>query len=129
LSSRFVVVCDVSTIVPGVLGDLALVRRSSRLRVLFGNLGEACERGKREWMERRTWRERTRCLAPAFGEESRTKRDAAFSLTPSSAEARVALERLDVVVTASDGFLQLVESHVFTTADEHLRHRSPKGST
>ena len=80
----------------------------------MGDIGEACEICEAKRMKRRSWRDRKRGIASAFDEEPRAERDAALSLTPTGPEAGVALERLDVGVSAFDGVLeaQSVGDHV-----------------
>jgi hypothetical protein len=75
------------------------VRWAACASVVLGDLGQACELGEWKRMERRPRRERERRVAAALDEETRAKRHAPFALAPPGAEAGVALERLDVVVT------------------------------
>ena len=97
-------------------------RRSSGLLVARGDLGEACEIGELQRMKRRARCEGQRCVAATLDEQARAQRDAALPLAPAGPESRVPLQRLDVVVTARDGVLQLVEGDVLASTDEHLGH-------
>src|SRR4051812_18493846 len=82
---------------------------SARLRIGVRHRREPREIGELQRMKRRTRREGKRDLAAPLHEQARTQRHASLALAPARAEARVALERLDVVVPAGDGVLQLVE--------------------
>ena len=65
---------------------------------------------------------------PALVDEARAEREAPLALAPAGAEARVALERLDVAVAARHRLLELVERHVLAAADERLHLSSPSYS-
>jgi hypothetical protein len=98
------------------------VRFAPSFFVALGDGGEPCEIREAERMERRARREREGGVTAALDEEPRTKRHATFALAPPRAEARVSLQRFDVVVTARDRVLQLVERDVLAAADEDLGH-------
>jgi len=99
------------------------VRRLSGLRVFFGYFREPGQIGEPQRMKRRTWRKGEGSISASLGEQASAERDAALSLAPPGSEAGVPLERFDVVMTARDGLLELVERHVFASTDEDLGHR------
>jgi hypothetical protein len=57
-----------------------------------------------------------------LGQPTRTEGNAPFALAPTRAEAGVPLERLDVVVTTGNGFLELVHGDVFAATGENFAH-------
>lgn len=104
------------------------MRRLPGLRVFIGHVGEAGEIAEAHRMKRRARRDRQRGGAAVLLKEPCAERDAGFSLAPAGAEARVALQRLDVVVASLDCFLEVLDRHVLAAADERLTHGSPRYS-
>ena len=77
-------------------------------------------------MQRRPRRDRKIRRATILAQQVRAQGNARFSLAPTGAKARVALERLEIIVPALNCLLELVQGYVFTAAYENFAHASAR---
>src|SRR5579859_5038140 len=104
------------------MDERALPRRPSAPLVGLRERRESREVTERHGLRRRSRRDRDRDRAAALDEAASAQGDAPLSLAPAGAEPGVALQRLDVRVSAGDRVVEIVQRHVLAAADERLGH-------